>query len=403
VERALKPRRSRIGPIVLALLGAALLLLPFFAAAAPVTKEFRKEMTARPGLVVVLENLAGAVTLEGTKEGPVQILATIHAGSAPLLEELPIEVVESGGRIEVTAKYPVDKHDVFRYGGSEEKTFLFGHSSTSTTYLGRRVKVISGGLGGTELWADFHLLLPAGTGASVRNEVGKISAVNVAGPLTARTGSGVVHIEGGEGDTKARSGSGDVAVKGRKGSVEADTGSGDVAILNVAGDLSVGTGSGNAAIDEVTGSVSAHTGSGDVELKRVEGERVKVRTGSGEIRLLGVKASLDAGTGSGGIRGDDLTVSGALTVDTGSGSIGLDGDFGALTEAKVGTSSGDVSLRMAKAPGMSLSCRTSSGDIDVDIGGTKVRSERKLEIAVGGGGAPVTVRTSSGNIRLEGK
>jgi hypothetical protein len=396
-------KRSRIGPIVLALLGAALLLIPFFAAAEPATKEFRKEVAAKPGLVVVLENLAGAVTVDGTTGGPVEILATIHAGDARLLEELPIEVAESGARVEVTAKYPVERYDVYRYAGGEEGRTFFGRSSTKTTYLGRRVKVVSGGAGGTELWADFHLRLPAGTGAVVRNEVGRISASGVSGPLTATTGSGVVRIEGGEGETKARTGSGDVSVKGRKGSVEANTGSGDMAILDVTGPLSVETGSGDASIEEVIGEVSAHTGSGDVRLKRVEGERVKVRTGSGEIQLLGVKASLDVGSGSGNIGGDDLTVAGALTVETGSGDVCLGGDFGSLTEAKVGTSSGDVSFRLEKAPGMSLSCRTSSGDIDVDLAGTKVRSGRKLEVAVGGGGVPVKVHTSSGNIRLQGK
>jgi hypothetical protein len=58
---------------------------------------------------------------------------------------------------------------------------------------------------------------------------------------------------------------------------------------------------------------------------------------------------------------------------------------------------------MEKTPGMSLSCRTSSGDIDVDVAGTKVRTERKLEVAVAGGGTPVKIRTSSGNIRIEGR
>lgn len=114
----------------------------------------------------------------------------------------------------MTAKYPVDRYDVFRYGGAEEGISLLGHSSTSTTYLGRRVKVVAGGgSGGTELWADFHVRIPAGTGVSLRNEVGRISASNVSGPFTARAGSGVVRVEGGEGDTKARSGSGDVTVK----------------------------------------------------------------------------------------------------------------------------------------------------------------------------------------------
>jgi hypothetical protein len=322
-------KMSRAVRTVLVLIAALLLLLPFIAAAEPVTKEFRKELAAQPGVVVVLENLAGKVTVEGAKGGPVEIVATVHAESVDHLAELPIDVVESAGRIEVTAKFPVEKHDVFRYEDEHHRSIGWG--STSTTYLGRRVKVVSGPGRGVTLWVDFHLRLPAGTGATFRNEVGRISASNVNGPLSARTGSG------------------------------------------------------------------------GITLKRVEGERVTARTGSGEITLHAAKGVLDLGTGSGNIRGDDLTVAGALDLHTGSGDVKLSGDFAGLKEAKVGTSSGDVVLRMAKAPGMNLSCRTTSGDIDVDVPGTRLKTERKLEVAVGGGGVPVTVRTSSGSIRIEGR
>ena len=54
---------------LLILLAAAILLLPFLAAAEPATKEIRKEWPARAGLVVQLENLAGKVTLEGNGGG----------------------------------------------------------------------------------------------------------------------------------------------------------------------------------------------------------------------------------------------------------------------------------------------------------------------------------------------
>jgi hypothetical protein len=391
---------SRITRTLLVLLAATLLLLPFFAAAEPVTKEFRKEVAPKPGALVVLENLAGKVTVEGKTEGPVEILATIHAESGDLLEQLPIEVTENGSRIEVTAKYPVDRHDVYRYTGEGSRSW----GSTSTTYLGRKVKVVSGNSSrGVELWADFILRLPSQTGANLRNEVGSIAATNVDGPVTARSGSGNVRIEGGEGQTTARSGSGDVALKGRKGSVEAGTGSGDVAVSGVGGSVSVSTGSGDASLDGVTGSVDAHTGSGNVTIRRQEGERVRVRTGSGEITLDGARGSFDFGTGSGDIKGDSLTVAGALAVSTGSGSVALSGDFAGLLDAQVGTASGDVVLKMAKAPGMSLNCRSSSGDIDVDVAGAKLRVEKKLELAVAGGGVPVKVRTSSGSIRIAGK
>jgi hypothetical protein len=388
---------------LLVLLAAAVLLLPFLAAAETATKEIRKEWPARPGLVVQLENLAGKVTLEGTAGGAVELVATLHAEDASDLDLLSIEASGSGDRIEVAALYPVDKYDVFRYRDGDD-ALVFGMSSTSTTYRGHRVKVVSGALShGVALWVDFRLRLPSGTGADVRNEVGKIAATNVNGPLRAKTGSGSVKIDAGNGLAAAKSGSGDVLVAHRKGAVEASTGSGSVTLAEVAGNAEVRTGSGDVELDGVTGSVKAHTGSGSVVVKRVEGGSVSAHTGSGSIDLRSVKGSLEAGTGSGGIHGEAVALSGPLFLDTGSGDIRLAGDFAGVTEARVGTSSGDVSLRMEKAPGMSLSCRTSSGDIDVDVAGTKVKTEKKLEVAVAGGGAPVRVRTSSGNIRIEGR
>ena len=393
---------SRITRTVLVLLTAALLLLPFFAAAAPVTKEFRKDVAPKPGAVVVLENLAGKVTVEGTKDGPVEIVATIHAGSAELLEQLPVEVTESGSRIDVTARYPVDRHDVYRYSG--EGSGGSGWGSTSTTYLGRSVKVVdTNSSRGVELWVDFVLRLPSRTGANLSNAVGSIVATNVDGPVTARSGSGNVRIEGGEGQTTARSGSGNVALAGRKGDVEARTGSGDVSVSGIGGSVTLNTGSGDARLDGVTGSVDAHTGSGNVTIRRHDGDRVRVRTGSGEITLDSARGNFAFNTGSGDIKWESLTVAGALAVSTGSGDVELSGDFGALADADVGTGSGDVLLRMAKAPGMSLNCHSSSGHIDVDVAGTTVRAEKKLELAVAGGGVPVKVRTASGSIRIAGK
>ncbi|HQR45771.1 MAG TPA: DUF4097 family beta strand repeat-containing protein [Thermoanaerobaculia bacterium] len=397
-----KPTKtSRIGPLLLALLGAMLLILPFFAAAAPVTKEFRKEVAPKPGAILVLENLAGKVTVEGKKDGPVEILATIHAESGELLEQLPIEVTESGGRIEVTAKYPVDRHDVYRYAG--EGSGGSGWGSTSTTYLGRNVKVVSGGSSrGVELWADFVLRLPPQVGATLQNQVGVIAATNVDGPLTARSGSGNVRIDGGKGQTTARSGSGDVSVRGRSGPVEARTGSGDVALASIGGDVKVQTGSGNAVLEDVTGSLEAHTGSGNLTLRKATGSRMTARTGSGEISLRSVSGSLEAHTGSGGIRGEEMVVAGSLDLDTGSGDVDLSGDFAGLAEARVGTGSGDVSLRMAKVPGMKLDLSSSSGEIRLDLPGTKLKAGKKFEMTTGDGAARVKVRTGSGDIRIAG-
>ncbi len=68
----------------------------------------------------------------------------------------------------------------------------------------------------------------------------------------------------------------------------------------------------------------------------------------------------------------------------------------------MGGSGGDVSLTMAKAPGMKLDLASSSGDIQIDVPGTKLRAAKKLELSTGDGAAKVKVRTSSGSIRIAG-
>ena len=62
-------KESRIRPILLALLVAALLIIPLIAAAAPATKEFRKEIAARPGQTVNLDTGSGDILIDvpGTK------------------------------------------------------------------------------------------------------------------------------------------------------------------------------------------------------------------------------------------------------------------------------------------------------------------------------------------------
>jgi len=139
-----------------------------------------------------------------------------------------------------------------------------------------------------------------------------------------------------------------------------------------------------------------------VTARRVTGSRTKVRTGSGEITLHSVSGSLEAHTGSGEIRGEEMTVAGALDLDTGSGDIRLGGDFAGLSEARVETGSGDVSLTMVKAPGMTLDLGTSSGEIRLDLPGTKLRAGKRFEMTTGDGAAKVKVRTSSGSILIAG-
>lgn len=346
-------------------------------------------------LVVDLENLAGAVTITGGG-GEVAITATVtaradsDAEARRLASELTVDFEQRGGRLIVTAKYPVEHYDTYHYpeGGSGSESsglsrFFGGGSRTSTRYQGTKVTVVSSPRNDSvTLFADFEITLPSGVGAAVENAAGNVTASGVAGPLSLDTGSGSVRASDGD------------------GRVDADTGSGDVDVSDYRGDVVADTGSGEVRLTRVTGNVEADTGSGDVEMEDVEGDRVEADTGSGEVRMTRVRGEITADTGSGEVEGVDLVASGRLEVDTGSGSIDLQGDFSDVEEILIDAGSGSVTLEGSSFPPMDLEISTGSSGIEVDLPGLEILEKDKdyLEARYSGGGARVSIDTGSGRV-----
>ena len=378
-----RPGRRRTTSLLAALvvLVAASLLLQTPALAAQQERQVSRSFDASDGMIVELENLAGAVTVEGSPSGQIEIVGTIHAdgsGAESLLNELEITFETSGNRIEVTAKYPVDRYQVYRYPQE-------GRSRTQTRYQDVKVKVVSRDEDDpVTLYADFHLRLPHGVGADIENYVGNINATGVHGPLSADTGSGDVTASDGVGSLNADTGSGDVRIQDYQGDVNADTGSGDVIVTGVRGDL------------------NADTGSGDVDVTDVEGRYIVADTGSGDVTMAGVTGSIEADTGSGDVEIRDLKAGARLMADTGSGDVTMVGDLAQVEEIEIDTGSGSVEINMSAAPGMRLLVETGNGSIDVDLPDLRITRSSKnyFRGESGDGQADVTISTGSGSVKI---
>jgi hypothetical protein len=159
--------------------------------------------------------------------------------------------------------------------------------------------------------------------------------------LSAGSGSGDLHINDVGQNVKLSTGSGNIDAAGLSGSISLDTGSGDVtASQNSAGDVKASTGSGNIHLNNIQGALKAETGSGSIEVSGKPTSMWKLGTGSGDVTVAvgGAPFTLDASSGSGGIKTDvPITVEGSLDrhhvtgkvngggplirVETGSGSI----------------------------------------------------------------------------------
>jgi hypothetical protein len=344
-------------------------------------REVSRTFDARDGMTVGLENLAGAVTIEGTPGGQIEIVGTIRAegsNAQSLINELEITFEASGSVVEVSVEYPVDRYKVYRYPQE-------GRSRSQTRYQGERVKVVSRNEDdAVTLYADFHLRLPHGVGAEIENHVGNVNATDVNGSLSVDTGSG------------------DVTASDGVGSLNADTGSGDVRIQNYQGDVNADTGSGDVTVNGVRGDLNADTGSGDVDISDVEGRYIVADTGSGDVTMDRVTGSIEADTGSGDIEIRDLMAGARLMADTGSGDVTMAGNLSQVEEIEIDTSSGGVDIRMSSAPGMRLLIETGNGSIDVDLPNLRItRSSRNYFRGESGDGqAEVTISTGSGSVSI---
>ena len=306
--------------------------------AADSTRTLRLEMPAGATAHVTVENLVGSMKVVTGSGQNIVAIATVHAENEDLAGMLKIEQVtsETGGPV-LRVIYPLDTYSRYRFpGGGDAGSFLgglFGGSSTSTKYAGRKVKVSAHD--GVLLYADVEVQVPRHTvDATFRNVVGPLKGEEVEGTLLFDSSSG------------------DVTLARVRGKVKVDTGSGDVKASDVQGSFTCDTGSGDCDLTGFTGEeISCNTGSGDILVRSATADRIDLDTGSGDIEAVEADVvEFTADTGSGGI---ELEVRGRrlsrVAADTGSGDVTLRLDPDASFEARADQGSGDLVVRFSDA------------------------------------------------------
>lgn len=179
--------------------------------------------------------------------------------------------------------------------------------------------------------------------------------------VVARTGDGDVFVGSFEGSVEAQTGDGDIAIEDAGGStVRLQTGDGNVAISGASrGDVRIQTGDGNVVVGPVVGSLEARTGDGDIHIEQLSGE-LRASTGDGDVRVTLARFE-------------------GLEIRTGDGDVTIHAD--ASIRADVDFSGGDFFLGDAFAMPAQL-------------------DSHRLEGALNGGGARLSVRVGDGTIRL---
>ena len=168
--------------------------------------------------------------------------------------------------------------------------------------------------------------------------------------VTARSGDGSIDIEQVTGRVQLRSGDGAIRGRSLAGDVDAHTGDGSIEFDDVDGTLNVDTGDGSIALGGTLRNVHARSGDGSVTIDAEPGSAPDadwdITTGDGSVTLAlpeGFGAELDAQSGDGGIRVEEITVSNVT------GKIGRNALRGRIGEGgpsiRVRTGDGSITLK----------------------------------------------------------
>jgi DUF4097 and DUF4098 domain-containing protein YvlB len=175
-------------------------------------------------------------------------------------------------------------------------------------------------------------------------------SVPASSDVSARSGDGSIDIEHVAGHVQLRSGDGSIRGRALGGDVKVTTGDGSIKIDGVNGVLSAETGDGSITVGGKLTRVHAKSGDGSVSIRAEPGSEADadwdITTGDGSVTLEvpdGFGAELDAHTGDGHIRMQDLTLSnvtGQLGKNTVRGRLGSGG-----SSVRVRTGDGSITLR----------------------------------------------------------
>ena len=170
--------------------------------------------------------------------------------------------------------------------------------------------------------------------------------------------------------------------------------------------LAAKTSDGSVNLTGLHGDIDLTTGDGDVSLDHVSGN-LRLKSGDGKVNIAGASGALDARTSDA-----NLTVDGvfhALAVHTSDGHLDLNLREGTkLTEASsIQSSDGSITLRVPPSFAADLDVHTSDGHFDCALpivmnhyhgsGG----EAHDLHGRLNGGGTPLTIHTSDGNVKIE--
>ncbi len=327
--------------------------------------DYHKEMIVPTGAALRINNQGGNVTIVGVKH----------------LDQIKIDAIKTVHAVDETAAREVATHVELRFSTRNNEavleTLLEEVSERHRSFWERLV-------GSDDDWfgsVDYVISVPAETDVTLNNSNGDLDIRGVTGALD-------ISMESGE-----------AKINQVVGSVSVDISGGLIELKDIAADVELTSTTADLRMTAITGNVTIHGGAGTATGDNITGEITIIQT-SGDITLTSVNgdARLKATSGDLSIQQDR----GALDIFTHTGKVSVNTELFSERDYSVETLSGSITFSIPDNAGADVLLSTLSGDIDTKGLPMEVGSFTRREISgsIGAGGAQVSLKSDSGDIRL---
>jgi hypothetical protein len=186
----------------------------------------------------------------------------------------------------------------------------------------------------------------------------------------------------------------------RQYSVVVQTHGGAVRISEITGRTIAETTGGAIHVEGCRGQVSVETSGGPIRVGDIDG-LVVARTSGGSIEMNRVSGGIEAVTSGGALALHEI--GGGIQARTSGGAIAA--SFARAPVGEMETSGGRIDVSFAADAKVDLDAETSGGRVEVEhlVASTDSRSKHRVVGRINGGGAPVRLKTSGGNIRVRAR
>ncbi len=236
---------------------------------------------------------------------------------------------------------------------------------------------------------------------------GEIITGNVQGPVWVSTGAGAIDLGNIGSNVEARTAGGNIHVGDVDGLATLNTSGGDITAGIVNGSVSAQTGAGNVVLEAASGPVQVETAGGQIQLGEC-GNTVQAQTAAGNVQVGSARGGVTVQSAGGSI--DLLQAMSSVTVRTGAGHIvaQIDASRKTFGPSQLATQVGDVDIFLPRQLPVNLHAlitnpfgRRILSDFPMKVQTADERfvmGPMQASGKLAGGGPPLDIRTTMGNI-----